>query len=228
MTSRSRNRTTTSTGGSARDAHRPRGGRGGMGVGRSPPRHRGDGRQLRRGAPEPPRGAGEGPFSCLPPLRAPDGAGGARASCAQQLGMLRGRGAGRGEKRPGGAPRPPVGTPGGSGWARLAPGHCWPTLSTGPDTDWPPQLDRKGHRPERAPAALAPGTENPVPGKFHGGKSRHGNSRARRPSAGCFRGLFLVKRGGVPTTAPGQNRHKGLRGASCRPPPRSAVCRLSR
>lgn len=56
------------------------------------------------------------------------------------------------------------------------------------------------------------------------------NTGTTRPgrSAGCFRGLISVKRGNLPVPAPIQNGNKGLRDASCRSPPRSAVCRLSR
>lgn len=113
MTSRSRNRTTTSTGGSARDAHRPRGGRGGG--------WEWDGARLdiavmgaisTAGLPSRPEEPGKGPCPPPPRLCAPDGAGGAGASCPLAAGDAPWAWSGNGEKRPGVAPRSPVGTPG--------------------------------------------------------------------------------------------------------------------
>lgn len=119
-----------------------------MGVGRSPPRHRGDGRQLRRGAAEPPEEPGQGPRPPAAP-RAPDGAGGAGPRTLQ-LGTL------VGVERDGGeaAGRSPTPT-----WMGTSP--TWSLLASPvlrARQGLAPQLDRKGHGPEGAPAALGQGT----------------------------------------------------------------------
>lgn len=63
-----------------------------MGQGRSPPRYRGDGRQLCRGASEPPRGAGEGPGFSLHPAVRTSAAGGAPWAWGGERGAPAGRG----------------------------------------------------------------------------------------------------------------------------------------